>query len=48
MLVIKSRRMRVAGLGERRGSYKVWYGYLRKRDHMEDPGFIKMGIQEVG
>jgi hypothetical protein len=37
--VRKSRRMRGAGhvarMGERRG---VWWGTLRERDHLEDPG----------
>ena len=40
--VIKSRRMRwvghVARTGERRSVYRVWWGNLRKRDHLEDPG----------
>jgi hypothetical protein len=37
--VIKSRRMRWAGhvvhMGEKRG---FWWGNLRERDHLEDPG----------
>ena len=40
--VIKSRRMRWAGhvarMGERRGVYRVWWGNLSERDHLEDPG----------
>jgi hypothetical protein len=41
--VIKSRRMRwaghVAGMRESRGMYRVfWWGNLRERDHLEDPG----------
>jgi len=40
--VIKSRRMRrtehVARMGERRGIYMVWWGNLRERDHLGDPG----------
>ena len=24
--------------GERRGVYRVWWGNLRERDHLEDPG----------
>jgi len=39
--VIKSRRMRWAGhvarMGERRGVYRVWWGNLRARDHLEEP-----------
>ena len=39
--VIKSRRMRwaehVARMGERRGVYRVWWGNLRARDHLEEP-----------
>jgi len=40
--VIKSRRMRwaghVASMGERKGVYRVWWGNLNERDHLEDPG----------
>jgi len=40
--VIKSKRMiwsgHVARMGERRGVYRVWWGYLRERDHLVDPG----------
>jgi hypothetical protein len=25
-------------MGESRGIYRVWWGNLRERDHMEDPG----------
>jgi hypothetical protein len=25
-------------LGEKRGSYRIWWGNLRERDHLEDPG----------
>jgi hypothetical protein len=25
-------------LGERRGVYRFWWGNLRERDHLEDPG----------
>jgi hypothetical protein len=39
--VIKSRRMRWAGnvarMGEGRGVYRVWWGYLKKRDRWGDP-----------
>jgi hypothetical protein len=24
-------------MGERRGVYRFWWGYLRLRDHLEDP-----------
>ena len=27
-----------ARMGERRGAYSVWWGSLRERDHLEDPG----------
>jgi len=27
----------VAGMAERRGVYRVWWGNLRERDHLEDP-----------
>jgi hypothetical protein len=41
--MIKLRRMRWPGLvvpmGESRGVYRVWWGDLRERDHLEDPGF---------
>jgi hypothetical protein len=40
--VIKSRRMRctehIACMGERRGYTGFWWGNLRERDHMGDPG----------
>ena len=40
--VIKSRRMRwavhTARVGEWRGVYRVWWGYLSERDRLEDPG----------
>jgi hypothetical protein len=40
--VIKLRRMRwvghVAHMGERRGVYRVWWGNMRERDHLGDPG----------
>ena len=33
------RRMRhVAGMGERRGLYRFWWGNLPERDHLGDPG----------
>jgi hypothetical protein len=39
--LIKSRRMRwvghVARMRERKGVYRVWWGNLRERDHLEDP-----------
>jgi len=50
--VVKSRRIRWAGhvarMG-RGGAYTgFWWGNLRKRDHLEDPGVDeKMAIQEV-
>jgi len=25
-------------MGERRGVYRVWWGNLNERDHLEDPG----------
>ena len=25
-------------MGERRGVYRVWWGNLRERDHLDDPG----------
>jgi hypothetical protein len=25
-------------MGERRGAYRVWWGNLRERDHLVDPG----------
>jgi hypothetical protein len=28
----------VAGMGERRGAYRVVVGNLREGDHLEDPG----------
>ena len=40
--VIESRRVRWAGhvarMGERRGVYRIWWGNIRERDHLEDPG----------
>ena len=49
--VVKSRRMRwaghVASMGKSRGVYKVWWGNLRERDHLEDPsvdGRIKLRL----
>jgi hypothetical protein len=40
--VIKSRRMRwpghVARMGESKCAYRVWWGKLRERGHLEDPG----------
>jgi len=40
--VIKSRRMRRAGhvacMGDRKGVYTVWWGNLRERGHLGDPG----------
>jgi hypothetical protein len=53
---MKSRRMRWAGHVERMGKGEVhtrfWWGNLRERDHLENPGIdgrtIKMGFQEVG
>jgi len=40
--VNKSRRQRwvkyTAHTGERRGTYKFWWGTLREREHLEDPG----------
>jgi hypothetical protein len=55
--MIKSRRMRwegqVACVGDRRGAYRVSWGNLRGRDHLEDPGVrwednIKLYLQEIG
>ena len=54
--VIKLRRMRwaghVAGVGDRRGAYRVWWGDLRKRDHLEDPvidgGNVEIHFQYLG
>ena len=48
--------MRWAGhvvcMGERRGVYRVWWGNMRERGHLGDPGtdgrIIKMNFQEVG
>jgi len=46
--VIKSRTMRlawhVAHMGERRDVYRVWWGSLRERDHLGDPGIDRMII----
>jgi hypothetical protein len=25
-------------MGEGRGTYRIWWGDLRERDHLEDPG----------
>jgi hypothetical protein len=25
-------------MGKRRGAYRIWWGDLRERDHLEDPG----------
>ena len=40
--VIKSRRMRWAGhvacIGREGACKRVWWGNLRERDHLEDPG----------
>ena len=40
--VIKSKRMRwerqVANMGKSRGVYRVWWGNLRERDNLGDPG----------
>jgi len=40
--VIKSRRMRWAGhverMGERRVAFRVWWGNLKEKDHLGDPG----------
>jgi len=52
--VIKSRRMRWAGhvarMAERRGVHRFWWGNLRERDHLGDPGVdgTLMILQEVG
>jgi hypothetical protein len=50
--VIKSRIMRwvgyVAGVGKRRGIYKVLVGKPGEREHLEDPGVDEMDFQEVG
>jgi len=55
--VIKSGRMRWAGHVARVGRgevyTRVWWGNLRKRDQLEDPGvdgrmILKIGLQEVG
>jgi hypothetical protein len=44
MLVIKSRRMRLAGhiacIGGERDVYSVLVGNLRERDHWGDPGLV--------
>jgi hypothetical protein len=46
--VIKSRRMRwtghVANMGDRSGTYRVWSGDLRERDHLEDLGVVERTI----
>ena len=40
--MVKSRRMRWAGhvvrMDERRGAYRFWWGNLRERDQLGDPG----------
>ena len=40
--VVKIRRLRQAGhvarMGERRCTYRVWWGDMREGDHLEDPG----------
>ena len=40
--MIKLRRMRWAGhvahMGERKGVHRVWWGNMRERDRLEDPG----------
>jgi len=45
--VIKSRRIRwtgnVARIGARRRCTGFWWGNLRERDHLEDPG-VDVGI----
>ena len=28
----------IARIGESRGVYRVWWGNLREREHLEDPG----------
>jgi hypothetical protein len=37
---------------ERRAAYRLWWEYLRERDHLGDPGVdgdnIKMNLQEGG
>ena len=55
--VIKSRRMRWAGhvacMGRGEANTGFWWGNLRERGHLEDPGVngminIKMDLQDVG
>jgi len=54
--VIKSRRKvwarHVARMGEERRYRGFWWGSLREREHLEEPGRgkhdIKMDLQEVG
>jgi len=53
--VTKSRRMRWAGhvarMGERRCVYRVWWGNMRLRDHLEDPaadGMWEYGLDRAG
>jgi hypothetical protein len=40
--MIKTRIMRWAGhvarMGEKKDVYRVWWGNLKERDHLEDPG----------
>ena len=41
----------VARMGEGRVVYRFWWGNLKERDHLGDPGVdgsIKMDLQEVG
>jgi hypothetical protein len=49
---IKWRRMRWAGhvarVGERRGVHRVWWGNLRERDYLEDPGVDERIFRQGG